>query len=269
MANVHLSVAVVIIFYRNELEWFEIISLMQVTKKLGNHHIIAVMPRGCNPIGLELLPKHAKRCEFDQKWFKSRSSYNKLLLNPDFYAKFNDFEKILIYQLDAFVFADQLSEFSSMEYDYIGAPWLSGELIQRYNFPFSVQLSKIFNSLNPQLECYVGNGGFSLRNPLACQKLLAKSSYFERNLSLNEDGFFAFQGLKYKNVFKVAPLEIAVDFAWENEIDRCYERNHYCLPFGCHAWQLFEHKEFITPYLKDYILSCPTISVYIDQYLAT
>jgi hypothetical protein len=166
------------------------------------------------------------------------------------------------------VFSDRLIEFSNYEYDYIGAPWLSGELIQRYNFPFSIQISKMFFKLNPQLTCYVGNGGFSLRNPLACQQLLAKSSCLERKLSLNEDGFFAFRGECNKNNFKVAPLEVAVDFAWENDFDFCHELNQNRLPFGCHAWQKAEKKiirEYITPFIEEHISVYPELTAYTGE----
>jgi hypothetical protein len=268
MATVSSLVAVVIILYRSEIEWHERISLLQVTKILGKHKFIAIYPRGSNPIGLGLLPIHTKRYELDPKWFVSREAYNKLLLTPDFYANFLEFKRILLFQLDAFVFEDRLTEFSSLEYDYMGAPWLSGEYIQRYNFPFSIQTSKLFFKLNPQLKCYVGNGGFSLRNPSACQQLLSESSCLERKLSLNEDGFFAYHGLKHKKYFKVAPLEVAVDFAWENDSGICYERNQNRLPFGCHAWQKGEKlfiREFMVPFLEEYISVCPETKAFIDR----
>jgi len=261
--------AVVIIHHSAELEWFEIVSLLQVTKILGKHQIIAVLPRGMNPSFIEFLPGHTKRCELDPKWFVNREAYNSLLLNADFYAKFSEFKRILIYQLDAFVFADRLTEFSSLEYDYIGAPWLSGELIQRYNFPFSVQIGKMLCNSNPQKTCYVGNGGFSLRNPVACQQLLSKSNYFERKLSLlNEDGFFAFHGEGANNNFKIAPLGVAVDFAWENDIGRCSELNNRHLPFGCHAWQKSEKRfveKFLASFLEEYVSVCPEIRAFIDN----
>lgn len=262
------SSVVVIIFYRTELEWFEIISLLQVSKVLGKHQVIAVFPKGINPRGLEFLPKHTKCCELGRKWFVSREAYNKLLLTPDFYANFLEFKRILVFQLDAFVFEDRLTEFSSLEYDYIGAPWLSGECIQRYNFPFSIEIGRLYDSLNPQQKCYVGNGGFSLRNPLACQQLLSGASYLERKLSLNEDGFFAYHGLKSQSYFKIAPLEVAVDFAWEMDSGICYARNQNCLPFGCHAWQKEENRsirEFMVPFLEEYISVCPEIKAFIER----
>lgn len=44
------------------------------------------------------------------------------MLSAEFYDRFAAYEYVLIYQLDAFVFADRLAEFCQMGYDYIGAP---------------------------------------------------------------------------------------------------------------------------------------------------
>jgi len=44
------------------------------------------------------------------------------MMSPAFYDAFKAFDYILIYQLDAFVFRDELEYFCSLGYDYIGAP---------------------------------------------------------------------------------------------------------------------------------------------------
>lgn len=266
MADSSLPVAVVTILYRNKLDWFEKVSLMQITRHLGNYPVVAVLPRGSRPSGLNLLPRHTQICELDLKWFMNQSTYNRLLLNPLFYSMFIKYRKILICQIDAFVFSDRLNDFVDMKYDYIGAPWISGELIQRYNFPFSVQLSKLMYKINPQFSCFVGNGGFSLRNPKACFRLLTQTSYWERRLSLNEDGFFAFHGGIHSNLFSIAPVKVAVDFAWENDFTACYELNQKRLPFGVHAWQKCSDplkRQLLGEFLQDYLLDIPEVSDYI------
>jgi hypothetical protein len=45
-------------------------------------------------------------------------------LSEEFYQAFTDFEFMLIYQLDAFVFRDELADWCRSGYEYIGAPWL-------------------------------------------------------------------------------------------------------------------------------------------------
>ena len=55
----------------------------------------------------------------DDKYFNSAfvKAYKDTL-----YSRFEKYEYMLIYQLDAFVFSDRLMEFVEAGYDYIGAP---------------------------------------------------------------------------------------------------------------------------------------------------
>lgn len=61
---------------------------------------------------------------FNEQYFDSRKSYNELMLSVDFYRSFREYQYMLIYQLDAFVFEDQLEYWCNKGYDYIGAPWI-------------------------------------------------------------------------------------------------------------------------------------------------
>jgi hypothetical protein len=66
--------------------------------------------------------------------------YSKLLMSIDFWNKLKG-DKILIYQHDTWVFHSNYINF--LQYDYIGAPWISQANITSKN---------------------IGNGGFSLRD---------------------------------------------------------------------------------------------------------
>ncbi len=46
------------------------------------------------------------------------------MLSPTFYDAFQAYRYVLIYQLDALVFSDRLTEWCEMDWDYVGAPWL-------------------------------------------------------------------------------------------------------------------------------------------------
>ena len=61
---------------------------------------------------------------FPDTYFKGIAGYNRLMMSPEFYETFAQWEYILIYQTDAWVFSDRLSEWCSKGYDYIGAPWI-------------------------------------------------------------------------------------------------------------------------------------------------
>lgn len=221
------SVVIIIPLYKDELTSFEKISLEQVFKVLGNYDICYVVPADLN---YEYI--YAARIElFEHDYFHSTRSYNKLMLNKEFYKRFLDYEYMLIYQLDAFVFSDQLLYFCKLGYDYIGAPWLSA-------------MSGYINGI--YYKRYVGNGGLSLRKVDKCIELLNDHAEFLQDYSFNEDFFFAVGN----DNFTVAPIEVALRFSFEREVEKCYEENHYNIPFGCHAWERYN-----LPFWREHIES--------------
>ena len=134
------KVAVVIPVYR-ELNELEIISLAQCRKVLGRYPLVFVAPSGKN---FSYFATGDMVVHFPEKCFCGVRAYSDLLMMPFFYEPFRDFDYILIYQPDAFVFYDALEDFCSLGYDYIGAPW-----------PYYAWLG----SRKPKTP-RVGNGGF-------------------------------------------------------------------------------------------------------------
>ena len=168
------SAAVVIPVYKNELEWYEKISLRQVQKVFHNNPIIFVMPEAF--AGAYIPPVHTNSKRFRKIHFPARF----------FYRAFESYEYILIYQLDAFAFSDQLDEFCDLGYDYIGAPW-----------PF--HCGHLPGILGRKVFLHVGNGGFSLRKTKACIELLEKHASWVKAWNYTEDAFFSYYG-RYGNV---------------------------------------------------------------------
>ena len=142
--------AVVIPIYKEELDDLEKISLAQVHKVLKNYPIIFVAPEGKN---FSYLKSDDMLVQFHPYFFQSPKTYNQLLLHPFFYELFLNFDYILLYQLDAFVFYDALEDFCRLGYDYIGAAW-----------PYYAWLGKKIEGKTPR----VGNGGFSQSQSLSC-----------------------------------------------------------------------------------------------------
>ena len=213
------KVAVVIPVYR-ELDELEKISLDRCRKVLGRYPLVFVAPEGKNFSCFEVGDTVA---EFPAKYFQSIQTYSELLLTPQFYETFFEFDYMLIYQLDAFVFYDALEEFCSLGYDYIGAPW------PRYAWQ---------GSQNPKTP-KVGNGGFSLRKIKACHKLLTYVEIFpdwtENRQKYIEDAFFAICGVRSEFEFNVAPVAAAELFSMEWHPDK-HVKKIGGLPFGCHGW---------------------------------
>ena len=56
---------------------------------------------------------------FPDHYFCSIKDYGSLMVDKIFYEAFQDFEYVLIYQLDCLVFADKLERFCSLGCDYI------------------------------------------------------------------------------------------------------------------------------------------------------
>lgn len=140
------QVVVVIPIYKEQLTQFEQVSLTQAKRVLGRYDICFMAPERMRAF----LEERGARAEYwPDACFDNRLGYSKLLLTPEFYEHFADYEYLLIYQLDAFVFSDQLEAFCAMGYDYIGAP-----MPYWFGWPYGWN--------------HVGNGGLSLRKIPSC-----------------------------------------------------------------------------------------------------
>ena len=109
---------------------------------------------------------------FSDEYFASLRGYNKLVLDELFYMRFLKYQYMLIYQLDAFVFKDELLLWAEKGYDYIGAPWIPPKhsyltLRGRLKIQLKYFIYTLLNDDRRKLKKYcnyqVGNGGFSLR----------------------------------------------------------------------------------------------------------
>lgn len=223
------EVAVIIPYYHYKLTEMESISFHSCLNVLGNYPIVLIVPES---MGKEKYPS-VSGLLFEvvpDEWMESVEAYNRMMLLEDFYRRFLQYEYILVYQLDAFVFSDSLRDFCSYGYDFIGAPWLSGMYY-----------------IHDLKRCmwYVGNGGFSLRRVSAFFNVL--KTYSTENVMVHEDIFWSSQESEH---FHVAPIEIALQFSFERYVRQCYSLNHNQLPFGCHAWEKYDY-DFWKPFFEE------------------
>lgn len=227
------SVVIVVPIYKTKLSVLEEISLKQLFNVLDKYPICFVAPERLNITDGSMYGKSYLVEKFDDVYFENIDGYNKLCLSVSFYERFLDYDFMLIYQLDAFVFSDIIGYFCSLNYDYIGALWPYG-------------LFRYVGCANA--IWYVGNGGFSLRKIRSFINLL---STHEKSVKLhndNEDIFFSSMDGKD---FIVAPYDIALKFSFETYVRDCFEMNNRELPFGCHAWEKYDilfWKEYIEKY---------------------
>jgi hypothetical protein len=168
---------------------------------------------------------------FAPEYFRSVSGYNRLMVSADFYRAFEEFEFVLVHQLDAFVFSDQLLDWCGRGHDYVGAPWIDVGWIDYQNPP-------------PTL---VGNGGFSLRK---IETMLGVCERFARRIAAwkgNEDGFWSYFASTNWPGYRLPSTEEALSFAFDRSPAKCFELTGGKLPFGCHAWP--SYREFWAPHM--------------------
>ena len=237
------SCAIVIPVYRTTLEWNEKISLKQCAEVLNKYDIIFVHPEDLDIRNyIEYIP-NARSVTFKKKFFKDISSYSKMMMLPGFYRRFLSYDYILIYQLDAFVFKDELEQWLMEDYDYIGAPWIDATWIKL----LKEKISFIDRIIYP-----VGNGGFSLRKTktffINSILLLPVTLCWKRKW--NEDFFWSTFSKRLIPGFKIPSVSQALQFAFEERPEKCLELNNNKLPFGCHAWEKY-NIEFWRPYFLE------------------
>lgn len=224
------NVAVVIPNYKASLTTNEEISLRQVKKVLGQYDTYFVLP---NSVEIDYGCKEIAELRYPDKFFTSVHSYSRFMLMPELYESFKKYDYILIYQLDAFVFEDRLTDFCSLKYDYIGAPWIDG----------------IFFKKNEKEKMwYVGNGGLSLRKVDAFLRWIEKGDFVQYINFINEDLLIAVYGTAMLNI---APVNVALSFSFETNCDLCIKLTNGKLPFGCHAWTKYDFA-FWKPLIEKY-----------------
>lgn len=254
-----MNVKIVIPIYKNQLSYLEERALDQAYKIFVSHPLVVIKPENLDLSSLSFKYPRLTFESFDDSFFNGISGYNRLMLSTCFYERFLDCCYILIYQLDAYVFRDELEEWCLKGYDYIGAPWLQRPI---YRLPLMRQslhalrfIGKKLGKPNKQyLNNRVGNGGLSLRKvqshynvTLSHKKridffLIQKRSHF-----YNEDVFWATEINNDKKIFHYPSVQEALKFSFDKYPDLCYKLNNNNLPFGCHSWYKRKMKKFWQP----------------------
>ena len=209
---------VVIPLYKAQPDALEVVSLRRCAKVLGRYSTVMLAPEGLDLALYEAIFPETAVWRFPPAHFVSLESYSRWLLSPAFYEKFLDiYEKICIVQPDVFLCHDALEEFCRLPYDYFGAP-LGLFRHDRY-------------------ELYGGNGGISLRDVRACLRLLTSEETQNTHWKpLEEDEYFSYCGEAFPHLFRVAPLSVAMQFAFDRFPRLLMEVNRGRRPMAIHSW---------------------------------
>lgn len=260
------KVAVIIPFYRSTLSAYEIIALQQCELVLSAYPKIAIKPVNLTLSAESAIVSFTDIVSFDNHFFESITGYNHLMLSTEFYKTFLDYEYILIYQLDAFVFENDLEYWCSQNIDYIGAPWIRKKNDNIILKKVQIKLqSFLYTYLNihkkglpsrSQFFNKVGNGGLSLRRVKKFYDLtLTMQSSINFYLSktafqYNEDSFWSIEVNRKKKILNIPTWETGLKFAFETYPEKAYLLNKGVLPFGCHDWD--KYVDFWRPIFKLY-----------------
>ncbi len=272
---------IVIPVYKSSLSADELQSLRQALRILAKYPFVFVTHDNVD------VSIYRNECEnsnvgfafefFNEDYFGSVADYSRLLLSREFYKRFSKDEYILIYQLDAFVFRDELEYWICLEFDYIGAPWFT-----HYG-----------NHENGDKLWKVGNGGVSLRKissflstfdkalPLSSYpffvknirskgflKMLGKTicmlfqlvftkhsvEYYINNyfdFRINEDCFWVDALSNTSIALKVPDALTAARFCIEQSPSYLYAKTSNNLPFSCHAYKRYEYDTFWKKYIDN------------------
>jgi hypothetical protein len=239
--------AVIVPVYKEKLNQEEQISVEICGKKMSEYDLYFIMPRNLSDEEYSQYSNfHVRR--FPDKYFKSTSTYNKLMLDTHFCEAFLEYEYLLIAQTDTLILdeAEKFKTFLQSGYDYIGAPW---EEKEQFYFYTTKKFLYMYFHLGKEVLARVGNGGFSLRRIDKTIALLKEKSFWKIFWRGNEDFFFACYGEDNQCGFRLASTEIARKFALETDMREHLENHEQ--PFAVHKWQNdFKTYEEIKSYVK-------------------
>lgn len=246
---------IVIPIYKKELDCVEEISLKRLRKVLvddkmnvGVWHemkdyspVYLVCPKGLDTSEYEKIYNvgdkeiDLKKVEFDPKYFESTATYSQLCISYDFYNSFSEYEYMLIYQLDCYLFEDKIDEWCNKGYDYIGGPILSTDC--GWDTVKESQKGK-------QWQPYVGNGGLSLRKISTFKEVTDPNGELRQEYNLTDDVLkkvifedkYFFNDLYNYYQFDIPSWREAIYFALDMSVDIIY--NYFKWdgkPMGIHS----------------------------------
>jgi hypothetical protein len=250
---------VIIIGYRTTLNENEKLSLRQCYNVLQNWDIRIISPQGMDVTEYKKVNPDIQFEFVHPKWTSSYLMNSQFKTNKWLYSRYRDYEYILFYELDAWVFRDELEYWCKKGWDYIGAPW------------FDIRTKQTRGS---------GNGGFSLRRNSSSLRMTNRIAFLKKvrgfwfksylqaiipfetiiricktplhirkpedvtsmllEKEILEDYYWCKKIGVVFNDFSVAPAEISYQFSFEANPGLLFEMNQNSLPFGCHAWEKHE-----------------------------
>ena len=179
---------IAIINHTEKLSDSEKLSIGKAIEVFGDKRdIFIVLPDNIDTNEYEIYSDKSTILKVNNEWLSTYKAYNNTLCSSDFYKLFSDYEYMLIYQTDCWVFEDRLDEFIELNYDYYGAAW-------------------------PHLQNKVGNGGFSLRKVKKMIEITSKYKFNDDSIESHCDTWFC---VTHGDELNICNLKVACNFAIE------------------------------------------------------
>lgn len=226
---------IVIPAYQEHLDTMSTIALQSLAERTNLYeHTYLVIPEGLNVDEYRKIFKNIKTKEFNKVYFTNIYTYTQLCISCNFYAMFAEYDYMLLYQLDCYLFRDEIQHFVNMGYDFIGAPIFTEKSTWK-----TVKKNK------PA----IGNGGLSLRRIKKFIELTHPQGAFRTSNRLSdkvlssiiiEDKYFCDTIPRLYGVKLYRPtLDIALQFSWDQSVEYVdallHNANLFKMPMGAHA----------------------------------
>jgi hypothetical protein len=230
----------------------EAFSLRQCANVLAKHPIRLVCPAGLDISKYLAIAPNIVADFISPHHLSGKDEYNYLKCLPYLYERYAAFDYMLTYELDSFVFEDQLDYWCERSWDYIGAPWFEG----------------YYECSSRSRMIGVGNSGFSLRNIRTARRALRAfrwsrlkklisaclthgyslrsavreafdfssmlANAFSEFDAVHEDLFWCYTIPTVYPHFRIPPPLEAIAFSFEANPQLLHFFNGYRLPFGAH-----------------------------------
>ena len=278
-----MTVCVAVPVYRRSLSQDEQLALRHLDHYLPGTEKVLVMPQG-----LDFARDGYDEARFDPSFFRGIAGYNRLMLSRQFYEHFERYDYILIHQLDALVLRSDLDRFTSLDLDYLGAPWadhgaddkpflthvgngglslrrvkgllrlldsparkMGGREFYRRGYadgPRRLRPAGVYRALLRSLGPYPTWGGVARRLTGDTRVDFAAEAKYYRGGGEAEDRYLSAEAKNYCPSLVFGTIEQALEFAFEREPRFCYVQAGERMPFGAHAWARHDRR-FWEPHL--------------------
>jgi len=238
------KIVITIPIYSLVLKGYELKVLDNLSSLCKEYEIYFIHPKSLSLDKEEpFIRYNFKSLAFDETYFKNIEGYNRLCLSYSFYDSFNDFDYLLIHQLDAFIFEKRFEKWISQNYDYVAPPWVGVDSFKFIRGTFENNVPLLLKAkllpLHRRLfghDFLVGNGGISLRKVRTFKRVLKIFDSIAREWPYNEDLFYSLYVPAYYPIFRIPSFDKALTFGFDLNPQKAFELNNNELPMAAHGF---------------------------------